>query len=220
LIFIMITIPAINCDTPSCVEEALKKISALSAEWIQIDISDGVFTSARAYNDPKKFKELLDRLRITKNIEVHLMVQNPRAYMSEWLSIGAKRIIAHIESIKDENDFNELSLQCEMSGAEIGLAICPETNIEGILDILKKSRFLQVLAVRPGFSGQKIESYIFEKIRVLRKHFPYVMIEIDGGINDITAPLAKSAGANSIVSASYILNGKNPKINYEKLASV
>lgn len=100
------------------------------------------------------------------------------------------------------------------------LAVRPETPAEKLMAYFKKVSEFQVLAVYPGPSGQKFQTLVAKKIKFLRHEMPNATIEVDGGINEETAKLAKSFGADIAVSASYIFNSSDPKEAYEKLSLV
>ncbi len=215
----MTTIPGINCKTLSCVREAMEIIKTLPASWVQVDISDGIFTPARTFNDPKGFKDLCRELRFSNNIEVHLMVKNPENYLSDWLSVGIKRVIIHTEAVRDENELESYKRKCEKNGAELGLALNPDTTVEEKKNLLKRVSFIQILAVPPGFSGQR-ELDVGDKVSFLRETFPRVTIEMDGGVNEETGKISKKKGADILVSVSYILKSKSPQNAYQTLRAI
>jgi len=215
----MTIIPGINCETEVCIKETLLKLKELPNEWVQIDISDGKFTPAHTFHDTEKFNEFCDEINFSKKIEVHLMVEHPDDYISGWLSVGVKRVIIHGESVHKKAELMEYKKKCESFGAELGIALNPDTKIEDKEDLLMDVNFVQVLAVHPGFSEQK-QLDMSEKIRLLRERFPHVTIEVDGGVNEITASVLKSLGVDIVVSVSYILEGKDPLKQYQTLANI
>ena len=116
----MIVIPTINCKDFKCVRAKLKKaVKFLSkGSWIQIDISDGKFTRAKTWNNPRELSKLqptTDNL----NIEIHLMTENPEMVVSEWLKAGAKRVIVHVEAI---DGLKLKNLKTEILKNKIGIA--------------------------------------------------------------------------------------------------
>lgn len=120
----------------------------------------------------------------------------------------------------DTNSMNRLAKileKCSGYDAELMLAVNPETPVENLFPYLDSLFCVQFLAVKPGFSGQKFDERIVEKILVMQERVPDITIEIDGGINPETARLAKAAGAGIIVSSSYIFDSENPQRAYENL---
>lgn len=224
-------IPAINCDNFECVKRRLEKAAefydglpaeALAKEgWIQIDIADGKFTPHKTWGKPEE----LERLQTTdyglkkSSIEVHLMVENPLAVIDDWAEAGAKRIIVHLEAVANSG-LQTTDYRLQNAGFEFGLALNPETPAEKLLPYLNKIKFVLILAVYPGASGQKFQPQVLEKIKVLKAARPDVIIEVDGGINLETAELCKKAGADVVAAGSYIFENPNPRAAYERLAAL
>lgn len=225
-------IPAINCPDSKCVREKLSFINSQlpDVNWVHIDIADGKFTSIQTWNKPEEFVRFLEiefsnsnfetniKRQNPLNIEVHLMVNNPEQYADQWLRAGAKRIIAHLETLRNkDNELSKILEKCSAYDAEMMLALNPETPVEEIFPYLDSLLFAHFLAVKPGPSGQQFDGRVLEKIKVLRERLPDIQIEVDGGMNPETAKKVKEAGADIIVSASYIFNSKNPQKNYQDL---
>ncbi len=212
----MEVIPAINCaikDT-GCVREKVRVAERFS-EWIHLDVADGRFTFNKTWGEPKLWKNLKTKLKL----EVHLMVESPEKHVGEWLEAGAKRLIVHAETINSET-VEEIFTMAKAYGAEVMLAFSPETSPESAAAYSGKFSEFQILAVHPGLPAQNFLSLCLEKIKVLRAAHPKAKIEVDGGINEITGKMAKQAGADILISASYIFGALNIKEIYKKLKSV
>jgi len=181
---------------------------------IHLDVVDGKFSSNITWGKA-------DDLRKIKapylNFEAHLMVARPELAIEAWLESGVKRIIVHIETMTDSLFILNT---CRKFSAQVGLSINPNTPIEKLIPYLKEFKFVQILSVSPGFAGQKFNEGVLEKIKFLRKNHSDVTIEVDGGINLKTAKLVKKAGADIVVSASYIFGSKDPKKAYEELTKI
>lgn len=230
---LMKIIPAINEADFSKVKEKLLKAAGFS-DWAQIDIADGKFTPHKIWNNPDGLKKSqVPSPKFQVNIELHLMVENPQDAIDGWLKTGAKRIIVHFEAIKnsaagnpdnDESDIiNFILAKCETAGAELGLAINPDTPAEELLPYLDKIKFIQILAVNPGLAGQGFQKSVLDKIKFLKEldgEYINIIVEVDGGINLETAKLCKQAGADILASASYIWNSENQKAAFEELSAV
>lgn len=150
------------------------------------------------------------------------MVQNPEEIIESWLKTGlVKRVIVHLEAL---NDAEFIINKCKEFNAEAMLAIAPYTIFEKLpppkFFAIPFFNLFQVLAVNPGLAGQKFERSSLDKIKFLRELIPNATIEVDGGINPGTAKLVKDAGADIIVSASYIFNSGNPEKAYETLSKI
>ncbi len=210
-------IPAINCQDLDCFKKKLEITkNLLKTNWLHLDITDGEFSPLKIGITPKEFDHLLKFFSLNLNLEIHLMVQKPEIFIEDWLKIGAKRIIFHLEVIKEEFLPKILEI-CSEYGSELMIALKIETPVEEIFPYLDYLFFVQFLAVPPGSSGQKISEFVFEKIKVLRERVPDINIEVDGGINLETAKLAKEAGANILVSGSYIFESQKPDKAFTQL---
>jgi len=214
-------IPAINAKN---FEEAKKQIGIAAqvvpaGGVIHIDVTDGRFSPAITWGEASQLANL--ELR-TKNrelkIEVHLMVNNPELVIEDWLKAGIDRAIVHLEALGEE--VLNIKRFLKKHNKKIVLALNPETPAEKLLPYLTEIEQVLILAVKPGWAGQKFSPEVIHKIQFLRKAAPSVKIEVDGGINLETAKLCKEAGADIVVSASYILNSDNPKEAYEKLTFI
>jgi ribulose-phosphate 3-epimerase len=213
-------IPAINAKTLEEAKVQMEKFIGLSTEakigagWIHLDIVDGKFAPNLTWNSPREAGIMKREL---KNVswEIHLMVMNPEAVAEEWLRVGTKRLIVHLESNGNTKNLYEL---CKKYGAELFLAVGPDGKAEELALGRSVADGFQILTVSPGKAGQAFGEDSLKKIRFLRQKFPDVKIEVDGGINPKTAKLAKDAGADLFVSASYILQADNSNEAYQRLA--
>ncbi|MEK7464710.1 MAG: hypothetical protein AAB617_02950 [Patescibacteria group bacterium] len=208
----MKVLPAINCYDFKCVLVKLAQLHDTPAHFIHIDVSDGKFTKIKSWNEPKELGIITSEWP-ELNFEIHLMIENPEKKVAEWFKAGAKRVLIHLEAIKSEETIYKL-----IKMGEIGLSIKPETKPEKLLKFSDKISFFQLLAVKPGPSGQKFDEKTLEKIKFLKKNAPKAKIEIDGGMNLENAKLVKRAGADFIVSASYIFDHHHPKKAFQELS--
>lgn len=211
----MQVIPSINTTDFEVIKKQMREIQGLGAEWAHIDVTDGKFSKTVLWNNPKELEA--SDIKYQVNIEVHLMIDNPDEVLGEWLRAGVKRTIIHLEAAKD---VEAMKRQCEAVGAELALAVNPDTPIENLLLYRGWIKQILILAVHPGLPGQKFLPDQLGKIRALRVKMSNAKIEVDGGINLETAKLCKEAGAEILVSASYIFNSADPKVAYEQLRNV
>lgn len=211
----MLVIPAINCrDRVTALDEIRAADHFFDKYgWIHIDVADGAFTNAITWGSPGEISELTHKFPHI-NFEVHLMVDKPDEVARQWLKSGAKRIIFHIEALKHPEKIAEL---CRKYKVEPMLACGPRTPAEWFKKYFGIFDAFQLLAVTPGFAGQEFDNSTLKKIKFLREYRRDVKIEVDGGINPSTARLVKNAGADIVVSASYIFGNELPKIAYGKL---
>lgn len=212
-------IPAINCNTFACVTKRIEEARTFLPKggWLQIDISDGKFNPVKSWNNPEKLGEWLKEKKITDiNFEIHLMVVDPKPLVIRWLEAGAKRVVVHIEAITEK----DILFLKGFGKGKVGIAIVPTTPIKKLEPYIEHFPFVQLLAVKPGFSNQKIQRKVLEKIVFLKALHPDCIVEIDGGVNDRTAPTIKDAGADIIVSGSYIFDAIDKKAAYNVLKKI
>lgn len=170
-------------------------------KWVQLDVMDGKFVPNSTWNHPLD----LSKLSTDLNLEVHLMIQEPQSAMSSWLSQQKiKRIIVHRESVSYSRQMIKLIMMIKQADREAGIALNPDTSAESIKNYLPILDEVLLMAVEPGFSGQKFQDKILDKIRVLRQFNSQILIAIDGGVNLKTAPLAIKAGASRLCAASFL----------------
>jgi ribulose-phosphate 3-epimerase len=213
----MRVIPVLNCANKGEAEEQFGVLETFlkKGEFVHVDIADGVFTFHKTWNDPEGWVAL----RSPFPLEVHLMVEHPEKLIAPWLAAGAKRFIVPIEAI-DRDSFCAVVEQCKTGHAALMLSSNPETPPEDFAPYLHDISQFQVLCVTPGLAGQKFLPLALEKAKWLKYALPDAIIEVDGGITPETAEWAKDAGADIIVSASYVFRSKDPKKAYETLKKI
>lgn len=212
----MEVIPVINChhkDT-ECVRGRLKHAEKF-AKWVHLDVADGAFTYNRTWAEPENWQELGGGL----NLEAHLMVEKPLEEAKKWLAAGARRLIVHVETVK-EKDLKEIVRLARDASAGVMLALNPETKFSELPEYFKNFPEYQILAVHPGLAGQKFLPLILKKIGELRKHSRSARIEVDGGVNPETAKLAKEEGADAVASATYLWSSHEPHHNFKVLSEL
>jgi ribulose-phosphate 3-epimerase len=208
-------IPVINCPDRVCVEKIIASAKTFlhAGNWVHLDVTDGIFSIHPTWHDPAA----LAGMKTPFNFEVHLMVTHPENLVASWLDAGAKRIIVHVETITPASAQTILAL-CREKGAEAMLASNLETPIEALASYRDLFSGFLVLAVHPGPAGQSFNPLVLEKIKALRQEG--AIMEVDGGMNPLTAKLAKDAGANIIASGAYIFNASDPGKAYEELRNI
>jgi len=216
-------IPAINAKNFEEAMAQMEKFASIGASWVHLDIVDGKFAPNLTWNSPREAGIMnlptgqAGQESGSVSWEIHLMVMNPEVVAEEWLRVGAKRLIVHLESNCDTKNLYEL---CKKYDAELFLAVGPEGKSEELALERNVADGFQVLTVSPGKAGQNFGEDSLKKIRFLRQKFSDAKIEVDGGVNPKTAKLAKDAGADLFVSASYILQADEPREAYQRLVDV
>ena len=194
-------IPAINADT---FEEVQRKIKLIEphVSWAHLDIADGTFTRNTLWHNLMELALIETEL----NLEIHLMIDRVEEKIDHWFNPSVKRIIFHIGGTKDAGFVID---RCHKNKTEAGIAIGTDESIAKALAYKNKADFFQILAVKPGLPGQKMDDSAFERIREVRKFCPQCIIEVDGGMNKETIPRAIEAGADRIVAASAIFDSSD-----------
>ncbi|MDZ4285914.1 MAG: ribulose-phosphate 3-epimerase [Candidatus Sungbacteria bacterium] len=173
---------------------------------IQVDVMDGHFVPNLSFGVP-----VIKNLKTKLPLDIHLMVANPRDRIREFLDIGATYITFHAEAVPDTKARKELIRSIREGGAKAGIAINPDTPVSAIEDVIGDIDLVLVMSVHPGFAGQKFIPSVLEKVKVIRERFPSLMIQMDGGIDAVTAAGCIKAGATNLVAASAIFGVSKEK---------
>lgn len=142
------------------------------------------------------------------------MVEGPLAVAEAWLKAGANRLIVPFQKV---GEFGEITKLANKHKAEVMLSFDPNVSIGEVEKHIEEAEYIQLLAVHPGPSGQKFSEETLDKIEFLRGLSRGVKIEVDGGINPETGCRAMDAGADILVSGSYIFESDDPKAAFEEL---
>lgn len=190
-------------------ESEIRKLESNGIDMLHFDVMDGVFVDNISYGLP-----ILECVSKTTDmtLDVHLMITDPLRYIRRFAENGADYISFHLESTSDTAATIKAIRDC---GVKPALAIKPATPAEEVYKYLPDLDMVLVMTVEPGFGGQSFIPDTAEKVRLIREKIDElgldVMVEVDGGINDSTAPVAKEAGANVLVSGSYLFKAADMK---------
>ena len=194
--------PSILSADFSCLGEEIQNIEKAGADYIHLDVMDGSFVPNITIGN-EVVKNL--RKKTALPFDVHLMINNPDNHIKAFAEGGSDIITIHAEaSIHLDRSLDLI----KSFGKKVGVSIVPSTN-EDVLDyVLEKLDLILVMTVNPGFGGQKFLSSQLRKIENLRKKIDKIgkkiELEVDGGINEETSKIVASAGADVLVSGSYI----------------
>lgn len=198
-------------------EECIKNIydiEVAGTDYFHIDVMDGEFVKNNTIEKMRKYAEYIKQVSNTK-MEVHLMVNDVLNFAKTYIDMEADCIMFHVEACKNEKEVLELISYIKDNNTKVGVTINPETSVEEIYKYLPYIHRVLVMSVKPGEGGQEFIEDSVKKIETLNKYIYEngyeVDIEIDGGINDITAKKVTNVGANIVVAGSYIVKSEDYK---------
>ena len=181
--------------------DEIRAIEAAGADYVHVDVMDGHFVPNITIG-PVVVKSIKSKLPL----DCHLMIENPEKYVEDFVKAGASSITVHEEVAPH---LHGLIQKIKGLGVRAGVSINPATPIESIKEVLNDVDLVLVMSVNPGFGGQSFIPEVIEKIKWLREQRADLDIEVDGGINAETARLCIDAGANVLVSGSYIFKAED-----------
>ncbi|MBQ8180852.1 MAG: ribulose-phosphate 3-epimerase [Ruminococcus sp.] len=202
----MVSASVLSADMLNLKEE-IKRMEKSGIEMLHFDVMDGIFVNNITYGLP-----ILEQVRKTTDLilDVHLMIADPLRYVRRFAECGADYISFHIES---ESDTAETLRAIRESGVKTALAIKPATPAEAVFEYLDQLDMVLVMTVEPGFGGQNFIPETVEKVRIIRERISSmgldIRVEVDGGINDVTSDCVINAGADTLVSGSYLFKAEN-----------
>ena len=186
----------------------IEMINNCEADWLHLDIMDGVFVPNISFGFP--VIEAVAK-ECKKPLDVHLMIVHPENYIKQVAATGAMMMNVHFEACVH---LHRTIQEIHAAGMKAGVTLNPSTPICMLEDIINDVDMVLLMSVNPGFGGQKFIPSIVEKTRRLKQMIEEkgsnALIQIDGGVNDKTAPLLVEAGADVLVSGSYIFMAADP----------
>ncbi|MBR7065628.1 MAG: ribulose-phosphate 3-epimerase [Prevotella sp.] len=200
--------PSLLAADFTCLQRDIDMINRSEADWLHMDIMDGVFVPNISFGFP-----VLEAVAgiCQKPLDVHFMTVHPEEYIARTARLGAMMMNIHYEACTHLHRTIE---EIHKTGMKAGVTLNPSTPVGMLEDIICDVDMVLLMSVNPGFGGQKFIEHSLDKVRRLRELIAssgsHALIEIDGGVQSETAPRLVEAGVDVLVSGSYVFKAEDP----------
>ena len=196
-------------------EEDIQMINNSEADWLHIDVMDGVFVPNISFGFP-----VIESIqsKCNKPLDVHLMIVEPDKYVERFAKVGAAIINVHYEAC---THLHRTIQNIKAQGVKAAVTLNPHTPVYLLEDIIADLDMVLLMSVNPGYGGQKFIPQTVEKVRALKEMIDRkglsTIIEVDGGVNLETGQALVSAGADALVAGNFVFKSENPSETISEL---